>query len=171
MQAAVYIIVLKLREFVLLLQLGFMFALGNTLLRLHCARKITAAIMNRAAGVVLPEDLYMSSLFTKAMMKCLWEHSTLDMRKTAFYGQKAPNPLLVDPNTKEEKQLSKSVDVQRLQVLAFGSYTCPVFRLKFKELRTLADEFHSVADVSVIYIDEAHPSDGWAFKVRCYVAM
>ncbi len=124
------------------------------------------ALMHKAAGVALPEDLYWNSLFTQAMMKNLWDLYTLDMRKVAWHGQKAPDPLLVDPGTGEEKQLLTTVDVQKLHVLAFGSYTCPVFRMRFKELKSLADEFHSVADFSVIYIDEAHPSDGWKFKVR-----
>jgi hypothetical protein len=164
---AVSLIVQKIREFVLFLQLCLIFVIGNTLLlRLSYAKRITVAIMHKAAGVTLPEDMYWNSLFTQAMMKALWDHHRLDMRRAARHGQKAPDPLLVDPSTGEEKQLLKAVDVQRLQVLAFGSYSCPVFRLKFKELQSLAKEFHSVADFSVIYINEAHPSDGWAFKVR-----
>ena len=163
---AVSIIVQKLREFILFLQLCLIFVIGNTLLRLSFAKKIKIAIMNKASGVSLPEDVYSNSLFSQAMMKNLWDHYILDMKKGALRGRKAPNPLLVDPSTGEEKQLLKAVDAQKLQVLAFGSYTCPVFRIKFGELQTLAEEFQGVADFSVIYIDEAHPSDGWKFKVR-----
>jgi hypothetical protein len=162
---AISTIVQKLREFIFFLQLCLIFVIGNTLLRLSFAKKIKIAIMDKAAGISLPEDVYLNSLFTQAMMKNLWELYTLDMKKAALCGQKAPDPLLVDPCTGEEKQLLKTVDEQRLQVLAFGSYTCPVFRTKFGELQALAQEFRSVADFSVIYIDEAHPSDGWRFKV------
>mgnify|MGYP002803376654 CR=1 FL=1 len=161
---AVSMIVQKLREFILFLQLCLIFVIGNTLLRLSFAKKIRIGIMNKASGVSLPEEVYLNSLFTQAMMKNLWHHYILDMKKGAWRGQKAPNPLLVDPSTGEEKQLLKAVDAQKLQVLAFGSYTCPVFRIKFGELKTLAEEFQGVADFSVIYIDEAHPSDGWKFK-------
>ena len=121
--------------------------------------------MQKAASVALPEDMYWNSLFSRAMMNNLWQQGVLDIRKSAWFGKDAPDPVLVDPNTGEEEQLLKVVDVEKLQVLAFGSYTCPVFRMKFEKLQSLAEEFHGVADFSVIYIDEAHPSDGWAFKV------
>lgn len=160
-----YIIIQKLREVILFLQLCCVFVIGNILLRLSFAKKITVKIMDKAAGIALPENLYRNCLFTQAMMKSLWEQGTLDIRKSAVCGQKAPDPILVDPSTRQEKRLSKTGDGRKLQVLAFGSYTCPVFRLKFKELRSMAEEFHHVADFSVIYIDEAHPADGWAFKV------
>ena len=160
------IVVQKLREFLLFLQLCCIFVIGNTLLRLSYAKRITSSIMENAAGMALPEKIFHNSLFTREMMKALWEVYTLDMKKSASYGQKAPDPTLVDPSTGEEKHLSKALDVRKLQVLAFGSYTCPVFRWRFTELQALAEEFHHVADFSVIYIDEAHPSDGWAFKVR-----
>lgn len=163
---AVSLIVQILREIILFLQLCLVFIIGNTLLRLSYARKITLAIMHKAAGVALPEEMFWNSLFSRAMMKNLWEQQTLDMRKSAYHGKQAPDPLLVDPSTREEKQLLNVVDIHKLQVLAFGSLTCPVFRLKFTELQSLAEEFKAVADFSVIYIDEAHPSDGWAFKVR-----
>ena len=162
---AVSTVVQKLREIILFLQLCLVFIIGNTLLRLSYARNITLTIMHKAAGVALPEEMFWNSLFSRAMMKNLWEQQTLDMRKSAYHGQQAPDPVLVDPATKEEKQLLTAIDVQKLQVLAFGSLTCPVFRLKFTELQSLAKEFQAVADFSVIYIDEAHPADGWAFKV------
>ncbi|XP_028392231.1 type II iodothyronine deiodinase-like [Dendronephthya gigantea] len=158
------IVIQKLREFLLFLQLCCIFVIGNTILRLSYAQRITSSIMENAAGMVLPEEIFRNALFTREMMKALWEVYVLDMKKSASYGQKAPDPTLVDPNTGEEKHLSKALDVQKLQVLAFGSYTCPVFRRRFTELQALAEEFHQVAEFSVIYIDEAHPSDGWAFK-------
>lgn len=34
-----------------------------------------------------------------------------------------------------------------------------------KRYRQLKNQFSEVADFAVVYIEEAHPVDGWAFKV------
>uniref|UniRef100_A0A8B9W6B7 Iodothyronine deiodinase n=1 Tax=Bos mutus grunniens TaxID=30521 RepID=A0A8B9W6B7_BOSMU len=48
-------------------------------------------------------------------------------------------------------------------VLNFGSCT-PSFIFKFDQFKRLIEDFGSVADFLIIYIEEAHASDGWAFK-------
>uniref|UniRef100_A0A2K6RZQ5 Iodothyronine deiodinase n=1 Tax=Saimiri boliviensis boliviensis TaxID=39432 RepID=A0A2K6RZQ5_SAIBB len=48
-------------------------------------------------------------------------------------------------------------------VLNFGSCT-PSFMFKFDQFKRLTEDFSSVADFLIIYIEEAHASDGWAFK-------
>lgn len=35
-----------------------------------------------------------------------------------------------------------------------------------KKYQQLKDDFSEVADFAVVYIEEAHPVDGWAFKVK-----
>lgn len=51
---------------------------------------------------------------------------------------------------------------ERPLVVNFGSATWPPFTSQLPAFRTLVDEFSSVADFLLVYIDEAHPSDGWA---------
>uniref|UniRef100_A0ABI7Y9K8 Iodothyronine deiodinase n=2 Tax=Felinae TaxID=338152 RepID=A0ABI7Y9K8_FELCA len=48
-------------------------------------------------------------------------------------------------------------------VLNFGSCT-PSFLFKFDQFKRLIEDFCSIADFLIIYIEEAHASDGWAFK-------
>lgn len=36
--------------------------------------------------------------------------------------------------------------------------------MKFDQFKKLIEDFSSIADFLVIYIEEAHASDGWAFK-------
>uniref|UniRef100_G1LSZ6 Iodothyronine deiodinase n=1 Tax=Ailuropoda melanoleuca TaxID=9646 RepID=G1LSZ6_AILME len=48
-------------------------------------------------------------------------------------------------------------------VLNFGSCT-PSFLFKFDQFKRLVEDFCSTADFLIIYIEEAHASDGWAFK-------
>ncbi len=41
---------------------------------------------------------------------------------------------------------------------------------KFKRFNSIAKEFASIADFLIIYIEEAHPSDGWGFKYNVQIA-
>ena len=50
-------------------------------------------------------------------------------------------------------------------VVNFGSITCPVFMKRLEEFSQIAKQFGDIADFLLVYIEEAHPSDGWAFKV------
>lgn len=51
---------------------------------------------------------------------------------------------------------------ERPLVVNFGSATWPPFTSQLPAFRKLVEEFSSVADFLLVYIDEAHPSDGWA---------
>lgn len=151
---------------ILFVKLSFVFVVGKILVRLSCARKMVIKAMHEIASVPLPKELYWASLFSWPMMQSLWQQGALDIRKTATQGKPTPDPLLVDPNTGDEIKLSKTLSVQKPHVLAFGSYSCPVLRLKLNQFKSIAKELHNLAEFSFIYIDEAHPADGWAFKVR-----
>ena len=37
---------------------------------------------------------------------------------------------------------------------------------KLQQFNEIVRDFRDVADFVIIYVEEAHPSDGWAFKVR-----
>lgn len=51
---------------------------------------------------------------------------------------------------------------ERPLVVNFGSATWPPFTNQLPAFSKLVEEFSSVADFLLVYIDEAHPSDGWA---------
>lgn len=46
-------------------------------------------------------------------------------------------------------------------VVNFGSATWPPFISHLPAFRRLVEDFSDVADFLLVYIDEAHPSDGW----------
>jgi cytochrome oxidase Cu insertion factor (SCO1/SenC/PrrC family) len=46
-------------------------------------------------------------------------------------------------------------------VLFFGSYTCHPFRVRMPDMNTLYDPYKDRAQFYFIYIEEAHPTDGW----------
>jgi hypothetical protein len=46
-------------------------------------------------------------------------------------------------------------------VLVFGSYTCPPFRKDVPRINSIYHKYKDRAAFYLIYIQEAHPSDGW----------
>ena len=63
-------------------------------------------------------------------------------------------------------RLKKLLDFQqngRPLVINFGSCTWPPFVAKLDQFRSLIGRFGNVADFIVVYIEEAHPSNGWKF--------
>lgn len=49
-------------------------------------------------------------------------------------------------------------------VLIFGNFTCGPFRAQAGNLERLFDRYHNQFHFLVVYVREAHPSDGWAMK-------
>ncbi|MEJ1269586.1 deiodinase iodothyronine type II [Cricetulus griseus] len=71
-------------------------------------------------------------MLTSEGLRCVWKSFLLDAYKQVKLGEDAPNSSVVHVSNPEA---------------AF---------------RQLVEEFSSVADFLLVYIDEAHPSDGWA---------
>ena len=93
----------------------------------------------------------------------------IDLQKKAKTGKEAPNPSLVSADGQSRSHLLDFAKESRPLVVNFGSCTCPVFMQRLREFREIIAEFSDVADFLVIYISEAHPTDGWSFKVKAYV--
>jgi thiol-disulfide isomerase/thioredoxin len=49
-------------------------------------------------------------------------------------------------------------------VLIFGNFTCGPFRAQAGNLERLRDKYHEHFHFLVVYVREAHPSDGWAMQ-------
>ena len=56
-------------------------------------------------------------------------------------------------------------------VLNFGSWSCPVFRARTQEFLSIVRQFRDVVDFLTVYIEEAHPSNGWAFEVSTKIPL
>jgi len=61
----------------------------------------------------------------------------------------------------DECHLLDFVMSDRPLVVNFGSATWPPFVSHLPAFRQLVEDFSDVADFLLVYIDEAHPSDGW----------
>lgn len=63
--------------------------------------------------------------------------------------------------TEDECRLLDFESMDRPLVVNFGSATWPPFISHLPAFRQLVEDFSDVADFLLVYIDEAHPSDGW----------
>lgn len=118
-------------------------------------------------GSVLPgsdPDNYAGSIYGIGYIKQFIRSRYLEITKPAQIGQAAPNSDII---SLEDHNVCKVFDYgkkNRPLVLNFGSCTWPPFIAKLSKFNALVDEFCDTADFLVIYIEEAHASDGWKFK-------
>jgi thiol-disulfide isomerase/thioredoxin len=88
------------------------------------------------------------------------EKSKLRPREgTIKVGDPVPEITIADLDGKNPVTLSKLKG--KPTVLIFGSCTWPPFRRSVGQIEELAKKFQKEATLLVVYVREAHPSDGW----------
>ncbi|MCI0357503.1 MAG: deiodinase family protein [Planctomycetaceae bacterium] len=80
-------------------------------------------------------------------------------------GDAAPDFTLNSPNGSQTHQLSKMIGKQPV-VLVFGNFTCGPFRAFYPEVDALFERYRGQAAFLMVYVREAHPTDGWAMKAN-----
>ena len=128
-------------------------------------RKLVVQLFIKFAGAEMRKEVYGDSLFGWEMYKAVTTTLMIDLQKKAKRGTEAPNPSLVSTDGHSRSHLLDFARERRPLVVNFGSCTCPVFMERLREFSDIMTEFSDIADFLVIYISEAHPTDGWAFKV------
>lgn len=121
-------------------------------------------------------------MLTSAGLRSIWNSFLLDAYKQVKLGCEAPNSKLVKVpegsrwsttisdssvppdariRNRDECHLLDFESSDRPLVVNFGSATWPPFISHLPAFRQLVEDFSDVADFLLVYIDEAHPSDGW----------
>jgi hypothetical protein len=122
--------------------------------------------MNRKASIVMPVDNYWDTLFSWSLIQTLWKYGKYELNKSSKVGRVAPNPPLVAGEKGQDVvHLLDLVKTPRPLVVVFGSCTCPVIIAKLEQMLDVHREFSDIADFVMIYVQEAHPDDGWRMKV------
>jgi hypothetical protein len=75
-------------------------------------------------------------------------------------GQPAPNFTLRTVDGKETVQLANVLG-RKPVVLVFGNYTCGPFTASYPAVEPVYERFKNDATFLMVYVREAHPSDGW----------
>lgn len=88
------------------------------------------------------------------------------------FGALAPDFTLKTVDGKETKTLSKLIGPKPV-VLVFGNFTCGPFRALYPEVEAVYRRFKDEATFLMVYVREAHPTNGWAMEsnVRAGVAV
>lgn len=146
----------------LILMFGFFRLVKHLSLAHSCIRRL----FNSVGSVQLPKDMYWETVFGWNMLQSLRRVLYLELNRKARSGEDAPNSTVYSLDGKSSGKLLDYERDNRPLVVAFGSLTCPVFRQKLKDYSQLVEELEDVADFLLVYIEEAHPSDGWKFKVH-----
>lgn len=132
-----------------------------------------ARAFDRISGICMPSELYWDSLFGWEMLATLLHAIQIDFNKKIKLNEKAFDfPVIaLDENNNNNHKDNRPSSLfahsrgNRPLVLNFGSCTCPVFTYQLSKFRAIVKEFEDVADFALVYIEEAHPADGWAFQV------
>ncbi|XP_067054969.1 type II iodothyronine deiodinase-like [Acropora muricata] len=140
------------------------FALGWLLKAFPVFKSFVSLAMCKITDTSLPAEIYWDSLFSWKMLQNVYHCLLIDINKRVKLGSKAYNSPVVSIEGKRCHRLLDFSRANRPLVINFGSSTCPVFMEMLRRYRHLRDQFSKVADFAVVYIEEAHPEDGWAFK-------
>lgn len=141
------------------------FSVGSLLKSMPAFQDFIIRAFDTITKVKLPVTSYWDSLFTDQMFQNVWHSVALDLNKKIKQGREAPNIPVVSLTGKHCFPLLQMAKAGRPLVLNFGSCTCPIFMRQLDEFQKMAKRFSHIADFCVVYIEEAHPSDGWALKV------
>jgi thiol-disulfide isomerase/thioredoxin len=85
-------------------------------------------------------------------------------------GDTAPGFTLKTPDGKETVQLSKLIGPKPV-VLVFGNFTCGPFRGSFPDVEAVAKRHKESATFVMVYVREAHPTDGWKMEQNTKVGV
>ena len=163
--AEMLLIFQKLRSFTLYSLLVFVFCLGTILRAFPFFKRLISNSIDAMFGIKMPQDDYWDSMFSRQMLTGLWRHIHLDINKKTKLGTKAYNSPLVSLDGRTYLRLLDSSQPGRPLVVNFGSSSWRPFVVKLRDFGEIVRDFSDIADFIIVYIEEAHPSDGWALKV------
>uniref|UniRef100_A0A8C4TI15 Iodothyronine deiodinase n=1 Tax=Erpetoichthys calabaricus TaxID=27687 RepID=A0A8C4TI15_ERPCA len=106
-------------------------------------------------------------MLTSAGLRSIWNSFLLDANKQVKLGSEAPNSKVVHVTGSggSRRKNTSGKGLMECQILDFETSDRPLILPAFRQL---VEEFSDVADFLLVYIDEAHPIDGWAVpEVEC----
>jgi hypothetical protein len=97
------------------------------------------------------------------LIKGLFEQEIGSLQPGPSLGTAAPDFVLKTVDGRREIRLSKLVGPKPV-VLIFGNFTCGPFRSQAGNVEKLYRRYHDRAEFVMVYVREAHPTDGWSME-------
>ncbi len=97
------------------------------------------------------------------LLKGLWRHEIGSHLPGPRVNDPAPDFTLRTVDGKEEVTLSKLIGPKPV-VLVFGNFTCGPFRSQAGNVEKLSRRYKDRATFIMVYVREAHPTDGWQME-------
>ena len=145
--------------------LWFAFALGKLVDCVPFLSDTSEKLFQKITSCRMKKENYWHTMFSSEMHSTLLHMLKMNLQKRVRQGRKAYNCPLVSVDGTTYRKLLDFARPGRPLVLNFGSCTWPEFIASLKDFGQLVQRFSDVADFLFIYIEEAHPVDGWAFEV------
>jgi hypothetical protein len=92
------------------------------------------------------------------------------MQEGPKQGDKAPDFTLKTADGKDTITLSKLVG-RKPVVVVFGNFTCGPFRGRYPDVEAVARRYKDQATFLMVYVREAHPTDGWKMESNTRVGV
>ena len=107
---------------------------------------------------------------TTTLIKGLYAGEVGSIHEGPNVGDLAPDFELATPDGKKKIQL-KSLLGKKPVVLVLGNFTCGPFRSMYSEVENVIGRYRDRAEFLMVYVREAHPSDGWAMESNAKVGV
>jgi thiol-disulfide isomerase/thioredoxin len=98
-----------------------------------------------------------------SLVRGLFRHEIGSLEPGPKLGDSAPDFTLKPPGGKTEVTLSKLIGPKPV-VLVFGNFTCGPFRSHAGNIEKLYQRYKGRATFAMVYVREAHPTDGWRME-------
>jgi len=120
---------------------------------------LKAALLTTGTGGFLPGD----APTIQMLVKGLYSGELGSIHEGPKVGASAPDFALKTLDGKETVRLSKLTGPKPV-VLVFGNFTCGPFRALTAEVDAIAKRYKGDATFVMVYVREAHPTDGWVME-------
>ena len=127
---------------------------------------LKAALLSTGSGGFLPGD----APTLEMLVSGLYAGELGSIHEGPKVGSPAPDFTLKTLDGKDAVQLSKLIGPKPV-VLVLGNFTCGPFRALTAEIDAIAKRYKDNATFVMVYVREAHPTDGWIMESNTKVGV
>lgn len=124
------------------------------------------AVMGGMSGGFLPGDAPTRTM----LIRGLYEGSIGSMYEGPQINQPAPDFTLKTVDGKESVQLARLIGKKPV-ILVLGNFTCGPFRNLYAGLESMQERYKNDVNFLMVYVREAHPTDGWKMESNTRVGV